>query len=103
MAMGPPLSPVMANIYIEYFEELALETTPETQEFGCDTEMRAFLLYRTMKLQVLLDHINLIRPQSKNKTIRIPCRLDTQLGKAGGQNGRSVAITTTNVRIIVQI
>ena len=28
MAMGSPLSPVIANIYMEHFEELALQTAP---------------------------------------------------------------------------
>ena len=33
-AMGSPLSPIVANIYMEHFETRALETAPHPQAFG---------------------------------------------------------------------
>ena len=63
-AMGNPLSPVVANIYMEHFEELALESA----EFKPATWLRyvndTFVIWNEGrdKLLVFLEHLNSIRP-----------------------------------------
>ena len=63
LAMGSPLSPVLANIYMEYFEEMALGSTSLKPSiwlrYGDDT----FILWPHQEnVQILLDHVNSIRP-----------------------------------------
>ena len=62
-AMGSPLSPVLANIYMEYFEEMTLGCTslkPSTWLRYIDD---TFILWPHQEdVQILLDHVNSIRP-----------------------------------------
>ena len=37
VAMGSPLSPVIANFYMEHFEKQALASAPFAPQFGSDT------------------------------------------------------------------
>ena len=39
MTMGSPLSPALANLYMEWFEETALLTAEKTQGCGNDMQM----------------------------------------------------------------
>ena len=40
-AMGSPLSPIVANIFMEHFEAKALETAPHPQFFGKDVRVQS--------------------------------------------------------------
>ena len=62
LVMGSPLSPVFANIYMEYFEEMVLESTSLKPSmwlrYGNDT----FIIWPHQEdIQILLDHTNSIR------------------------------------------
>ena len=58
--MGSPLSPIVANIYMEYFERKALETTPHPpslcKRFVDDT----FVILDTTHKEEFFQHINAI-------------------------------------------
>ena len=54
LAMGSPLSPAMANIYMEYFEEMALESISKANNMVDDT----FILWPHQEdVHILLDHV----------------------------------------------
>ena len=60
LAMGSPLSPVLANIYMEYFKEMALGSTSLKPSMWL---RYAFILWLHQgDVQILLDHMNSIRP-----------------------------------------
>ena len=60
--MGSPLSPVMANIYMEYFEKLALGTAPLKPSMWLRYVDDTFVLWpHPEDPQSLLDHVNSIR------------------------------------------
>jgi hypothetical protein len=67
MAMGNSLSPVVSNIFMEYFEEIALDTKyykpVKLPRYVDDT----FVLWphEQATLQQFLDHLNSIRPTIK--------------------------------------
>ena len=63
LAMGSPLSAVLANIYTKYFEEMALGSaslkSPMWVRYVDDT----FILWPHQEdIQILLDHVSSIRP-----------------------------------------
>ena len=61
--MGLPLSPVLANIYMEYFEEMALGSTSLKPLMWFRYVDDTFILWpRQEDVQTLLDHVNSIRP-----------------------------------------
>ena len=63
LAMGSPLSPVLTNIYIEYFEEMALGSTSLKQSMWLRFVDDSFILWPHQEdVQILLDHVNSIRP-----------------------------------------
>jgi hypothetical protein len=74
MAMGNSLSPVVSNIYMEHFEEMALDTA----EYKPDKWLRyvddTFVVWPhgQAKLQQFLQHLNNIRP-----TINFTMELET--------------------------
>ena len=54
-AMGYPVSPVVANIYMEMFEEMALSTAEEKLE---DTWMTPACVMKKEQVNNLLEHLN---------------------------------------------
>ena len=61
--MGSPLSTVLANIYMEYFEEMALGSTSLKSSMWLRYVDDAFILWPHQEdVQILLDHVNSIRP-----------------------------------------
>ena len=62
LAMGSPLSLVLANIYIEYFEEMALGSTTLKPSMWLRYVDDTFILWPHQEdVQILLDHMNSIR------------------------------------------
>ena len=60
-AMGSPVSPIVANLYMEYFEQKALSTTPPSrlwQRYVDDT----FVIQKEVNKQDFLQHINSVDP-----------------------------------------
>ena len=63
LAMGSPLSPVLANIYIEYFEEMAFGSTSLKPSIWLRYVDDTFILWPHQEdVQILLDHVNSIWP-----------------------------------------
>ena len=61
--MGSPLSPILANIYIEYFEEMALGSISQKPSMWLRYIDDSFILWPHQEdVQALLDHDNSIRP-----------------------------------------
>ena len=62
MVMGSPLSPVLANIYMEYFEEMSLGSTSLKPSMWLRYVDDTFLLWPHQEyVQILLDHMNPIQ------------------------------------------
>ena len=63
LAMGLPLSPVLANIYMEYFEEMALGSTPLKLSMWLRYIYDTFILWPHQEdVQALLNRVNSIQP-----------------------------------------
>ena len=63
LAMGSPLSPVLANLYMGYFEEMALGSTSLKPSMWLRYVDDTFILWPHQEdVQILLDHMNSIRP-----------------------------------------
>ena len=63
LSMGSPLPPVLANIYMEYFEEMALGSTSLKPCMWLRYVNDTFILWPHQEdVQILLDHGNSIRP-----------------------------------------
>ena len=61
--MGSPLSPVLANIYMEYFEEMALGSNPANLFLLLRYVDDTFILWPHQEdVQTLLDYVNSIQP-----------------------------------------
>ena len=61
--MGLPLSPVLANIYMEYFEEMTLGSTSLKPSIRLRYVDDTFILWPHQEdVQILLDHVNSIQP-----------------------------------------
>ena len=59
--MGSLVSPIVANLYIEYFEQKALSTAPTPtfwQRYVDDT----FVIHKEIHIQDFLQHINSVDP-----------------------------------------
>ena len=61
-AMGSPVSPVVANIYMEMFEELALRTAPHASRIWKRYVNDTFCAMKREHTGLLLEHINSLRP-----------------------------------------
>ena len=67
--MGSPLSPILVNIYMEYFKEMALGSTSLKPFMWLRYADDTFIFWPHQKdVQTLLDHVNSIGP-SKRFTI----------------------------------
>lgn len=64
-AMGSPVSAVVANLYMEFFEELALESAPSKPRLWKRYVDDTCCILRTSDVDGLLDHLNNIRPTIK--------------------------------------
>ena len=61
LAMGSPLSPVLDNIYMEYFEEMALGSTSLKPSLWLRYVDDTFVLWPHQEdVQTLLDHVDSI-------------------------------------------
>ena len=61
-AMGSPVSPVVANIFMEHIEEAALNTSPSPVRFWRRYVDDTFCFLQKSDVNVVLDHINSISP-----------------------------------------
>ena len=63
LTMGSPLSPVLANIFMEYFEEMALGSTSLKPSMWLRYVDDTFILWPHQEdVQTLIDHVNSIQP-----------------------------------------
>ena len=63
--MGSPVSAVVANLYMEFFEELALETAPTRPRLWKRYVDDTFCILRKGSTEELLHHLNRVRPTIK--------------------------------------
>ena len=59
--MGSPVSPIVANIYMEYLEQKALSTAPPPK-FWCRYVDDIFVIHKEASKQGFLQHINSVDP-----------------------------------------
>ena len=65
VAMGFPVSPIVANLYIEYLEQKALSTAPHPPRFWCRFVDDTFVIHKEVNKQDFLQHINSVDPAIK--------------------------------------
>ena len=92
--MGSPVSAVVDNLYMEFFEELALETAPTTPRLWKRYVDDTFCILRKGSTEELLHHLNGVRPTIKftmkqEEDRKIPF-LDTLLRREDGRLDVSV-------------
>ena len=61
-AMGSPVSAVIANLYMEYFEQRALETAPQRPRLWRRYVDDTCCIVKRGSVDALLDHLNSVRP-----------------------------------------
>ena len=64
-AMGSPVSPIVANLYMEYLEQKALSTAPNPPRFWCRYVDDTFVIHKEVNKQGFLQHINSVDPAIK--------------------------------------
>ena len=64
-AMCSPVSPIVANLYMEYLEWKALSTAPHTPRFWCRLVDDTFVIHKEVNKQGFLQHINSVDPAIK--------------------------------------
>ena len=57
-AMGSSVSPIVANLYMEYLEQKALSTAPNTPRFWCRFVDDTFVIHKEVNRQGFLQHSN---------------------------------------------
>ena len=60
--MGSPVSPIVANLYMEYLEQKALSTAPTPPKFWHRYVDDTFLIHKEANKQGFLQHINSVDP-----------------------------------------
>ena len=65
MAMGSPVSAVVNNLYMEFFEELALETAPTRPRLWKRYVNDTFCILRKGSIEELFHYLNGVRPTIK--------------------------------------
>ena len=65
VAMGSPVSPIVANPYMEYLEQKALSTAPHPPRFWCRYVDDTFVIHKEANKQGFLQHINSVDPAIK--------------------------------------
>ena len=63
--MGSPVSPIVANLYMEYLEQKALSTAPHQPRFWCRYVDDTFVIHKEANKQGFLQHINSVDPAIK--------------------------------------
>ena len=66
-AMGSPVSAVVANLYMEFFEDIALETAPSRPRLWKRYVDDIFCILRKGTVEGLLNHLNEIRLPSSSR------------------------------------
>ena len=61
-AMDSPVSPIVANLYMEYLEQKALSTAPNPTRFWCRYVDDTFVIHKEVNKQGFLQHINSVDP-----------------------------------------
>ena len=61
-AMGSPVSPIVANLYMEHLEQKALSTTHHPPRFWCRYVDDTFVIHKEANKQGFLQHINSVDP-----------------------------------------
>ena len=61
-AMGSPVSPIVANLYMEYLEWKALSTAPHPPRFWYRYVDDTFVIHKEANKQGFLQHINSVDP-----------------------------------------
>ena len=64
-AMGSPVSPIVANLYMEYLEQKALSTAPHPPRFWHRFVDDTFVIQKEVNKQGFLQHINSVDPAIK--------------------------------------
>ena len=64
-AMGSPVSPIVAHLYMEYIEQKALSTTPNSPRFWHMFVDDTFVIHKDVNKQGFLQHINSVDPAIK--------------------------------------
>ena len=62
VAMGSPVSPIVANLYMDYLEQKALSTAPNPPRFWCRFVDDTFVIHKEVNKQGFLQHINSVDP-----------------------------------------
>ena len=65
VAMGTPVSPIVANLYMEYLEQKAHSTAPHPPRFWCRYVDDTFVIHKEANKQGFLQHINSVDPAIK--------------------------------------
>ena len=65
-AMGSPVSPIVANLYMEYLEQKALSSAPPPK-FWCRYVDDTFVIHKEANKQGFLQHINSVDPAIRIK------------------------------------
>ena len=63
--MGSPVSPIVANLYMEHFEREACKSASNPQGFGLGLRMTLFVIQQQAHKQLFLGHINSMDPAIK--------------------------------------
>ena len=61
-AMGSPVSPIVANLYMEYLEQKALSTAPNPPKFWGRYVDDTFVIHKGSQQTKFLQHINSVDP-----------------------------------------
>ena len=61
-AMGSPVSPIVANLYMEYLEQKSLSTAPHPPKFWGRYVDDTFVIHKEANKQGFLQHINSVDP-----------------------------------------
>ena len=64
-AIGSPVSPIVANLYMEYLEQKALSTAPHAPRFWHRSVDDTFVIHKEINKQDFLQHINSVDPAIK--------------------------------------
>ena len=64
-AMGSPVSPIVANLYMEYLEQKVLSTAPHPSRFWHRYVDDTFVIHKEANKQGFLQHINSVDPAIK--------------------------------------
>ena len=64
-AMGSPVSPIVANLYMEYLEQKALSTAPHPPRFWYRYVDDTLVIHKETNKQGFLQHINSVDPAIK--------------------------------------